>query len=189
MIVIGIDPGTGVSSPTGFAAFDPDTKEVLYVEAIGSNKATPAGRIREISQRVAELLESVDPDADALVAIESFVMRGKGGETLARMTGALMAAIPERMDQVFVQNTTVKLLVGGHGKADKDQVAAGALHWLYGSGAAQNAAFELYSRDETDALAIGIAGWLKTKTNPGQPSTSSAPRKKRSSSRSKTSSK
>jgi Holliday junction resolvasome RuvABC endonuclease subunit len=154
-LIVGLDPGTGVSSPTGLAIFDADTKEVLHVETIGSNKKTAAGRIREIAGAVGEVLTGIDPTIETHVFIESFVLRGKGGETLARLTGAFFTAIPEHIEPQLVPNTTVKRLVGGTGSADKRGVAAGVAK-LLGDNRLTDLPFDI-----TDALAIGISGWLK----------------------------
>lgn len=151
-IVVGIDPGTGKSSPTGFAAFDPDSRTPIHVENITSKAGEYRTRYKEIAARISELLQAIPNDIEVLVACESFVMRGKGGEVLARLTGAIMAAVPEHHEFTFVQNTTVKKVVGGHGQADKDEVANGVADF-FGLSAGQ---LNKLSSDEIDALAIGI---------------------------------
>ncbi len=160
-LVVGIDPGTGKASPTGFACFDPDSKEIIHTEEITSKQPEYRDRYREIAGRVHELLEFIDPDLDVLVVCESFVMRGKGGEILARLTGAIMAMVPERQRFALAHNTTVKKVVGGHGHADKEQVFRGVLAWF---GAemfrAMGCPDEGPSADISDALAIGITGHL-----------------------------
>jgi Holliday junction resolvasome RuvABC endonuclease subunit len=163
-IIIGLDPGTGVSSGTGFGAFDPDTREILHVEEITSKKKASHARIREISERLRDILSAIDPDAAVEVYLERFVMRGRSGEVLARLSGGLLACIPERCGVGEVQNTTVKRVVGGHGTADKVQVAKG-VHDYLGSQPELEQAIQDEAWDVTDALAIGIAGYLLSKSS------------------------
>ncbi len=155
-LVVGLDPGTGKSSPTGFACFDPDSREIVHTEEVTSKAPEYKDRYREIASRVRELLECIDPELDVLVACESFVMRGKGGEILARLTGALMAAVPAHHRFTFVANTTVKKAIAGHGHAEKSEVAEGVKVFFKLK--------ELKVGDISDALAIGITGHLKETT-------------------------
>lgn len=163
-LVVGLDPGTGKTSPTGFAAFDPETRALIHTERITSEAEEYRDRYREIAGRIGELLEVIDPDMDVLVVCESFVLRGKGGEILARLTGAFMAAVPARQRFAFVQNTTVKKIVGGHGRADKHEVALGVFAWLSGNDETSEQVRHLINNaewDVLDAIAIGIAGYLR----------------------------
>ena len=163
-LIIGIDPGTGISSPTGFAILNPDEKVAIDVVQFTSQNKKHEHRLKEIAEEVGEAFRRIDeafPQAEVTVYYETFVMRGKAGENLARLTGAITSRIPNRFASRGIFNTTVKKLVGGHGHADKDVVAIAALNWLYGKGAALNAAYEMYSPDEKDAIAIAIAGYLR----------------------------
>lgn len=157
-IVVGIDPS---SNSAGFAAIDIDARELLHAETIVANsKAAPRERIRFIADAIGLLLESIDPDADVCVFSENTVMRGAGGATFQRCIGAIQSRVPMRMTFMDIQNTTVKKLVGGHGKADKVEVAYGARSWL----SQQHQLDHLITTgqfDVTDAVAIGIAGLLK----------------------------
>jgi Holliday junction resolvasome RuvABC endonuclease subunit len=164
-IVIGLDPGTGISSPTGFAAFDPDAQVLLHAQEVWTSKQEFSERIKEIADQVEELLFAIDPDVNVTVYVESFVMRGKGGEMLARLTGALMASVPDHCQPVAtIQNTTVKKIVGGHGRADKAEVANG-VHTYFQADAESRERVQAYINaklfDVLDALAIGIAGHLR----------------------------
>jgi Holliday junction resolvasome RuvABC endonuclease subunit len=92
------------------------------------------------------------------VFIESFVMRGKGGETLARLTGALISTVPDKAQFKEVQNTSVKKIIGGSGSDDK-KVVANALLKLYPNQVdlIQNL-IDAEDYDALDALAIVTAG-------------------------------
>lgn len=162
-IVIAIDPGTGRTSPTGFVAFDPDLRMILHHQRVTSTHKDTRHRIKDIFEQVSTAISAIDPDLEANVFCESFVMRGKGGETLARLTGAFMVAVPYEISFEFVQNTTVKRIVGGSGKADKAAVAKGVYLWFENAPLETRAKIEQLIEDEEwdvlDALAIGIAGW------------------------------
>lgn len=161
-LVVGVDPGSGASSPTGFACFYPEERLLVHTEDIWPSEGATEyrDRYRQIAGRVHELLEFIDPELDVLVVCESFVMRGKGGEILARLTGALMAAIPEHHRFAFVQNSSVKKVVGGHGQAEKEIVARGVLNFFEQAQAVADI-IAAGRWDLTDALAIGITGYLK----------------------------
>lgn len=161
MIVIGIDPGTGVSSPMGLGAFNPVRRTPIHVEEFWTKWSNVEHRIRDISDNLEATLLDIVPDEETpvLVCIEYFVMRGKGGETLQRMVGSVMGRLPYNYKLVFVQNTTVKAVVGGSGKADKRGVAEGVLDFFGGAEWVRKL-IEAESWDILDALAIGIAGWI-----------------------------
>jgi Holliday junction resolvasome RuvABC endonuclease subunit len=159
-LVVGIDPSSGSTSPVGFAVFIPETREVVYTEAIHVKKNEFRLRIKEISARISELMLSIDPDAEVTVYIEKFVMAGKPGEMLARASGAIIAALPANVNFDEVQNTTVKKIVGSNGRADKLAVAKGVHTW-FGSQPLIEDAIQKEQWDILDALAIGLTGWLR----------------------------
>jgi Holliday junction resolvasome RuvABC endonuclease subunit len=163
-IVVGLDPGTGVSSPTGFAAFDPDSRDLLYHSNLVSKHKPLSTRIKDIAEQVADGLATIDPDVEVFVFTETFMMRGKSGQNLQRLIGALTAAVPYQYQPVGeVYNTTVKKVVAGHGAADKSQVAAGVYAWGSENAETKLQLDALIARGEwdvLDAFAIGLAGWL-----------------------------
>ncbi len=158
MIIVGIDPGTGVSSPTGLVIFDADGK-IIFTCTISSDAKETNYRLREITAQIQGTIEMFEVD---LICIETFVMRGKGGQTLQRMIGAAIATTdPVPLQEVY--NTTVKRIVGGSGKADKSQVGRGVHQWFAGkSEASAKKIDKLYENaqwDILDAFAIGISGY------------------------------
>ena len=160
MLVIGVDPGTGVSSPTGVAIFDPTRRKVLYTERLFPDSPGDdlAHKLAAIRDRFAFIVRfevwRAGLGDEVLMAIESFVMRGKGGETLARCTGALMSCCDENVEVTLVNNLKMKKIVWGTGRASKAEVALGVNKW-FGKDVTAG-----LSDDETDALAIGIAGYI-----------------------------
>lgn len=169
-LVIGVDPGTGASSPTGISVFDPATGEIYFLYTYGSSHRKLEHRIKEISDEIQDLfsLISGDPDVEKVyVCVEQFVIRGKGGESLQRLIGSIMGRVPMAWDIVHVQNTKVKLALAGHGHADKASVAVGVKDYFSfltkSSPNSLNMIEELVKADEwdiLDSLAIGVTGWM-----------------------------
>ena len=159
VVACGLDPGSGLRSPTGFAIIDPEKRELLHCQTFGSKHDLASHRIKEIADNFRKVIESVGLNYKAVVYCENFVMRGKGGETLARLTGALLAAIPYDVEMEFVHNITMKKLVGGNGKAEKLQVAEGCMKWLRDADAPIIQQFiDEENWDITDAIGLAIAG-------------------------------
>jgi Holliday junction resolvasome RuvABC endonuclease subunit len=159
-VVICCDPGTGVTSPMGLAAFTPDTNTILYVDEFWTQHSKVEHRIRDISIRFEESFAFRIKAKTVLFFIESFVMRGKGGETLQRMIGSLMGRVPYEVEIGHVSNTAMKLIVGGHGASDKRQVAEGVIKYFGPTKAIPKQLLQDERWDVTDALGIGIAGYL-----------------------------
>lgn len=167
-LVIGIDPGTGRSSPTGFAAFDPDSRELVYETTFTSTHDDNKRRIKDIADQVEECLIALDPDLEVTVVTETFVMQGKTGMLLQRLIGAIHASVPYRHALLEVFNTSVKRIVGGSGKADKAALAASVQQWMSSEDpthARIKAHIRAQNWDITDAIAIGIAGYTATTAN------------------------
>ena len=164
MKVLGIDPGTGLSSPLGLVFYDHDTGTILWYGSIGEEfKKLPAiKRIQKITRKVVEIVDILTvSDPDPLICIENFVMRGKGGETLQMLIGAIISQLPQGSVIIQPYNTSVKKAVGGTGKADKLQVAQGVRNHFSPCTSAVITIDELIAKeawDILDALAIGITG-------------------------------
>lgn len=164
-LVIGIDPGTGVNSPMGFAAFTPSNMEIIHVDEFWTEHKKLEHRIRDISDQFNGVMEKLAAQTGDELFIEYFVMRGKGGETLQRMIGSIMGRTPYEVEIDHVQNTSVKLIVGGDGKADKVDVARGLRDFFSKSPKSKAVVQELINNekwDQLDALAIGLAGWHRS---------------------------
>lgn len=167
-LVIGIDPATGSTSDTGFSVFDTDTLDILYADKILTSKRLLHHRIKEISDVLDLTLHDIDaanPDKEIVVCIESFVIRGKGGESLQRIIGSFMGRVPYRFELTHAQNTTVKVALAGHGHADKMSVAVGLRDMFKEHNKKSGEVIEglILKRefDILDSLAIGVAGWQK----------------------------
>lgn len=162
--MIGIDPGTGSSSPTGIAIFDPQTLEIIYTTNLFTKHKILQHRLKDITSQLVEVFNQVP--APFTVCIEQFVMRGKGGETLQRLIGAFMSQVPYSCELIHCQNTTVKAKIGGHGQADKVTVGRGLEAFFTPNKDSVKLIKELTDKGEVDiidALAIGATGWIKLK--------------------------
>ena len=161
MIAVGIDPGTGTKSPTGIFIFNMRNRNIVLFDDLTAT-GDQRRRIRLIAKQVEEiLLPYTGISKDLNVFMECFVMRGKGGEVLSRLTGALTSAVPEAATFQYVYNTTVKKIVGGNGKADKSEVALGVLDYFSENKRSEKLIEELILDehwDVLDAAAIAIAG-------------------------------
>lgn len=153
-----IDPGTGVSSPAGFVEFNAEGR-IFTAKTITTKKKTANERLKEITSQIQEQMTG---EAD-LICIENFYLRGLGGQTLQRMIGASIGVSPSKTPIQEVQNTTVKRIVGGTGKADKETVADGVYHWFAERDSESVGIIQRLICDEQwdilDAFAIGIAGY------------------------------
>jgi Holliday junction resolvasome RuvABC endonuclease subunit len=156
--VIGIDPG----STTGIAIFDTDTKDIELAELYEAIHDDYDDKIRWLSDAVKECID--DTKNIELICIETFVMRGKGGQQLQKLIGGYIAATPDGVPVRHCFNTTVKKLVGGKGNDDKEVVADGVLTYFSSNAESKRKLLKIISKEQgdlTDAFAIGIAGWMQ----------------------------
>lgn len=162
-IIVGIDPSSGARSKIGYSIFDSETNKIQLAGSFAvpvEHTKTLHHRVRYINRHMEAILTSLHPAKQSFCYIECTVMRGRGGESLARATGALLAAVPYFCEQEFIFNTTTKMLVGGHGHAEKDEVAAGVLNWFEGSDVVAKL-IEEKDWDAIDSLAVGVAGLIR----------------------------
>lgn len=154
MIIVGIDPGTGKSSPTGVAIISVNHKgfELLETHAIESVDGNAVA--------IAVVLEEELKDEKyKFIFIETFVMQGKAGQMLNQMIGMFHYIFRNKVVKT-IHTMTVKKIVSGTGKADKKQVAEGVLSWKWDKDSQKQIKFliKIEAWDQTDAIAIAIAG-------------------------------
>jgi Holliday junction resolvasome RuvABC endonuclease subunit len=157
-LVLGIDPAT---RKCGLAIFDPKTKEIFLAVIVESKNSNYIVRTREIVNKICLHLALFDASQDiSEVYIEKFAMKGIAGEMLHKFIGACQYGLGER-NVAEVRNTTVKKIVGGHGHAEKNEVAIGVLNYFAEDEVSRNHIEQLIvdeKWDITDAFAIAIAG-------------------------------
>lgn len=164
--IFAVDPGTGSSSACGVAFIEKESGRVLWTASIYAKDNQPQKsmkarhRIKLILEQVMPLYEHAvdfakDQDSDVLVAVEAFVIKGKGGVTLEHMKGAFYAALPLKAEIVEVQNTVVKKVAGGKGTASKEQIGKFLQELIPDSSSYIQ---ELINKEKWDEIdAVGIA--------------------------------
>jgi Holliday junction resolvasome RuvABC endonuclease subunit len=159
-IVVGVDAGLGVSSNTGVVAFDTESRDILLHEELCTNFSDTDKKIAFFADAFEECLRIVG-HVD-LVAFETFVMQGKGGQSLQKLIGGYVSRVPYETPVKHVFNTTVKRIAGGIGNADKNAVALGVLGYFSRKPESKYLIEQLMEDerwDQLDAFAIGIVGW------------------------------
>lgn len=160
-IILGVDIGSGVKSATGLAFFDPVGMTFETKELRPDDKRAPANeRLRNLASKFSSLILT---EGFSIIAFESFVMKGKGGETLARLIGALMAATTDEKI-VEIANTKIKQIIGGNGRSEKEEVANGLEAYFMNKNRASadkvRALKIQQAWDSVDALAIAVSAYL-----------------------------
>lgn len=160
--IASVDPGTGTKSPLGFSVFEIESLEIIVAEELW-----PDNRKGSIKDRISSIAEKFRAKCspyflqETLFLSEDFVMRGKGGQTLQNMIGAIMGSIPVGLRFEMINTKVVKQMVTGTGAADKLQVAEGVLNF-FKQNKLSSALIKQLTLDEKwdilDSLAIGIAG-------------------------------
>lgn len=162
-LVIAIDPATGVSSPTGLAIFNAETRAIIMSRDLTTAEPEQHNKLRDLSNQMEQFYLyaqklNVTP---ILVASETFLMMNKKiSDILQRLIGAYMSRIPDGFYFTTVHNTTVKKLVAGRGQGDKMETALGTLHYFNDVPQSRDHILDLITKeayDRLDAFAIGIA--------------------------------
>lgn len=120
MLVLGIDPGTAT---TGYGLVKLNGKKILELKAHGlietDKNGHPGARLVEIYREASNLLKKYKPEIVAIEKIFFFINK----KTVIRVSQAqgvlLLAAADLGIDVVEYAPGQIKLVVGGHGKADK----------------------------------------------------------------------
>lgn len=163
-IIVGIDPATGVSSPTGVAVIHGPTRTILGTFALHAKDKKLEHRIKRLSEVVEAIVSSFLDVSAVDCHLEYFVMKGKGGEMLQRLIGSFMGRMPVEVNINHVHNTTLKKVIAGHGHSSKAEVAEGVLRFFAGhpvSEAHVRRLILLKKWDELDSLAIAIVGMFQ----------------------------
>jgi len=173
MIILGIDPGTAT---TGYGVikipdnilgreFDYDFELITYGNISTSKDRLMQDRLLQIHHELETIMEKYKPDA---IAIEMlfFGANTRTAITVGQARGVIMLSAAKH--QVPIHDYTgpsVKLMVAGSGRADKDQVHDGVRKFLGTAGRRRNKLKANWKGghldDATDALAIAICHVLK----------------------------
>jgi len=145
-----------LTSP-GFAAIDvSDRKPTLITSShVKTDASQPDGQRYAIIEAFAITTASTYGNSNAIVVREDYKnpKQKRQGQTIFGAWAAVDSGLQRCGLRVTeeVNASTVKRVVGGHGKADKDEVAAGVRRIL---GLADD--FVFATDDESDSVAIGL---------------------------------
>jgi len=160
-LVVGIDPSTGSRSALGFSVFDPNTQKVLVAKEMVMPSPELRTRIKGLVIQLVKEFKKLDENKlNYVVFVESTVMLGKGGESLQRVIGAIMAVIPSGVQMEHVSNMQIKSFVGGSGKSDKEQVALGLIPFFPEDSLLLDL-IKAHRYDALDSIAVGVTGFEK----------------------------
>jgi len=169
--VFGIDPGSGSSSPAAIALYDRIEKEVIWTHAIwplGYKKRCgnmePIVRIKMIVTQMEKVWEQTIqnyPTNEIGIAIENFVIQGKGGATLQMFRGAAMCIFPVTQEIIDIPNTTMKRIAGNSGKAGKEDIGEALKLHIPNSEEYIQQLIDLKLWDEIDAIGLAYSAEFK----------------------------
>src|SRR3989344_4962509 len=173
MIILGIDPGTAT---TGYGVikipdnilgmeFDYDFELITYGNISTSKDRLMQDRLLQIHHELETIMEKYKPDA---IAIEMlfFGANTRTAISVGQARGVIMLSAGKRSVPIHdYTGPSVKLMVAGAGRADKNQVHEGVRRFLGVDGGKRRRLKANWKGghldDATDALAIAICHVLK----------------------------
>jgi len=125
--VLGIDPGLNI---TGYGVVETSGSAVKVCEAgvvRGRSKGSLAGRVCQIHQGVAEVIEAFRPDVVALEELYSHYRHPKTAILMGHARGVIcLAAAQAGLPVIHYAATQVKRMLTGSGRASKAQMQLAA---------------------------------------------------------------
>lgn len=172
--IVGIDPSSGARSAIGLALIDLVDNKIMYTQSImvPQNKDLRP-RLKYIMSELIKFFKHIESFEleDYAIGYETTVMQGKGGQTLQRAIGAIIAVTPSNRPLFEISNMQMKLIAGGSGKADKKDIAE-SLKRIFPK---SEILFNLTAGshwDIIDAIGIGVATHEKHYKKPSSSSSS-----------------
>ena len=157
MRILGVDPGLNI---TGYGVVDAGAGGVRLVEAgvvrggAASKDRSLGERVAEIHSGIAEVIESLKPEAMAVEELYSHYERVKTSILMGHARGVIvLAAAQAGIPVTDYAATQIKKTLTGAGRAPKDQVQQAIAREL-GLAAPPEPA------DVADALAIAVTHWF-----------------------------
>lgn len=126
---------------------------------IGGSKVPTAIRLKHIADDIEKIFKDY-PDIDAVVREKGFSRYANTTQILFRVVGVSDLKVYEGTgitEIAEIAPTTVKRLIAGDGKANKDEVAEGVREFLVPA----QKDYEFESDDVSDAIAVGISYMIK----------------------------
>lgn len=157
-VILACDPGSGVKSAFGLCLYNPNTDHVIDVLEIRPSLQKPTWkRLQDVAHQVAQYIKVAESKYGPLeVRSEKFIMRGLGGETLNRLIGAVLFAIPTASDFVEVHNIVLKRNLTGNARADKKEIGEALLKRFPHQTKLIQSLIDGDKLDGLDAIAIAI---------------------------------
>ena len=169
-LFLGIDQSTGSKSALGIALIEPKSKTILFSASLRPRfkGMSTEQRIYDLAQQFDEIFLDIYMDCrqnktKLVITFEQFVMRGKSGQSLAWIVGALISCIPIDDDFILILHTNnlyAKKNSTGSGKSDKEQIGAGLLEIFEGNKESIDKLKDLIHNelwDEVDAISLALA--------------------------------
>jgi Holliday junction resolvasome RuvABC endonuclease subunit len=165
MTILGVDPGTGASSPTGLAAINPRAFQIYWTKEVTTEQdSCEHHKLYDLSAQVKFEIEKLEQDEDFVVACETFVLKGKSGQLLHRLIGAYICQVEPNNHVEYIFNTTMKKLVSGSGSGDKVDIALGCQYYFRSNPTAVSylsALIKDQRYDRTDAIGLAIGAFIQ----------------------------
>ena len=174
MIIVGIDPGTATTG-WGIINVDESSGNTKLIARSYGCILTDKGRemqyrLLSIREGIARVIAEYKPDVMAVEQI-FFGVNSRTAIAVGQARGAILLAAAEKHLPIFeYTGLTVKLIVAGHGRADKDQVQKAVLRHLrvrklpVAKSQVGKDVFR-FRDDAYDALAIAICHYFKGRAN------------------------
>lgn len=169
LLIVGVDPSSGSSSPVGLSIFDPQTMDILEAVNLHTKHKKLEHRIKDLADQLETVFKVIEKDAPeykVIVAIETFVMAGKSGQILQNAIGAFLSRVPYHFQVELIQNTTMKKVIGGTGSAEKKTIGRGLEAFFEDNIDSFKLIKQLTDRGEVDiidSIGLGVTAWLKSK--------------------------
>lgn len=123
MRILGVDPGLNI---TGYGVIDIADRQVKLAEAgvvRGKTRGSLTARVREIHTGIAEVIESLQPEAVALEKLYAHYDRPTTAILMGHARGVIvLAAALAELEVTDYPATQVKKTMTGNGRAPKGQV-------------------------------------------------------------------
>ncbi|MFW5834642.1 MAG: crossover junction endodeoxyribonuclease RuvC [Pseudomonadota bacterium] len=121
--ILGIDPGLNT---TGYGVLDVECGKLRLCEAgvvRGRTRGSLTARLNQIYEGVAEVIESLRPDAMALEELYSHYARPRTAILMGHARGVIcLAAARAGIEVIHYSATQIKRILTGSGRASKGQV-------------------------------------------------------------------
>lgn len=171
--ILGIDPTSGARSSLGLAMIDFQTMSIILTK---DHTVAPSKELRVRLKSIASFLIKTFKEIELrnfgeyAIGVEQTVMQGPGGESLNRAIGVIMLTTPVNRPLFHISNMQMKVVAGGHGKADKKEIGTYLKDVVFKDNKeSRELLFNLIASsrwDIIDAIGIGVTTYEKQYKKP-----------------------